>query len=47
MNTIQPLVLFWRDASSIVRKSLLIALAAFIHVPIALALIERAAAMLT
>ena len=47
MNKLPPLASLWRDASHgrIVRKSLLIALAAMIHIPIVLAVHSRAAAM--
>jgi hypothetical protein len=42
-----PLASLWRDVSHgrIVRKSAVIALATLIHVPIALAILGRAAAM--
>lgn len=45
MNKLAPLGLIWRDTSHtrIIRQSLLIALAALIHVPIALALLNQAA----
>ena len=47
MTKLALLGLLWRDSSRArtIRKSLLIALAALIHVPIAFALLTRAAAM--